>query len=277
MINRITKKLIPGTFVLLTSVCVLAESNDKLNVIGFNTKLNKNIIYYNSFNKPGSIKNPDLATFKIKYQNVPKKLIPDTGIDGSCAITGKKSGSYVMLSKQLSMMNNRTISFWFMFPKKIPKNTPSTSGAYFINNSGKSLETGKWNSIQVFIKGGPWMQLKDTNLLGQVWGFKGTNISTSIDKFFRKDYSEKVWHHIAVSSNGKDISVYLNGKKRRTMSSMRPFNEKDNLNKLCISGWGWPVRMLIDELIITDITLTEAQVSEYYSSVKALLERKELE
>ena len=258
MITKIKQQIVlAGLSGILAATGAYATETPKLP-----EELKEHIIYYNSFSGAGKT---DVSTVKISRTVMKGEYDTGKGISGGSYIA-QGTNAISFISKDLSLHNNRTASFWFRFDEAIPENA---SGQFF-HNAGKAR---KWNFINIFFRGGPWNKLQDSALVTQMWDFTDIKgISRIIDRKFRENYPAGKWRLFTITSNGKDISVYINGKAVSIMNASRILNEKDNLNVIDILN-GWPVPVRIDDLLFFDVALSEEQIKNYYEATQALLAR----
>jgi hypothetical protein len=244
------------------AVVAMATSAVGMDIAGVSDDLKEHVIYYNSFSEKGKT---DVSKVKITKAVINGEYDPGNGISGGSYIAGGDK-RISMVSKDLSLNNNRTASFWFRFDEPIPENA---SGQIF-HNSGK---TAKWNFINIFFRGGPWSGLKDSALVAQLWDFSNIPNTMRIpDRKFRENYPAGKWYHFAITSNSKDITVYINGKPITMLNAPRILDEKDNLANIDVIN-RWPVPVHIDDLLFFDVVLSEEQIKNYYEATQALLMR----
>lgn len=255
----------PMGLMLLLALCASLRASE-VNLAGLPDHLAENVIYYDSFTVSGK---PDVV--KVKLGKALSGAVHDkgNGISGGTCVAGGKN-HIALTSRELSMDHNRTVSFWFRFDAELKEN----AGGELFRNSGKSTKNDKFNYIAVFVKGGPWRGLKDSALTSQLWNFDGVKgIMKTPTRAFRQEYPAGKWHHFVMTSNGKDISSYMNGKKIDIINSPRVLDKEDNLNTINILA-GWPVPVRIDDLLFLDTVLSENQVKNYYEANLALLTRQ---
>jgi hypothetical protein len=247
------------------AVIAMATSAVGMDIAGVSDNLKEHVIYYNSFSEAGKT---DVSKVEISKAVLKGEYDKGNGISGGSYVAGEKS-NIALTSRDLSLDHNRTVSFWFKLDEELKEN----AGGEFFSNSGKSTKNDKHNYISVFVKGGPWRALKDSALVMQMWNFDKINgIMKTPTRAFRQEYPAGKWHQFVITSNGKDITVYLNGKAVSIMNATRVLDEQDNLNAInLISRWPVPVR--IDDLLFFDVVLSEAQVKGYYEATQALLMR----
>lgn len=222
-------------------------------------ELDGHVIYYNSF-RSGK---PEIRKFKSSPGADPVKFASLSG--NSFADMSAKNGNLELKTPELSFKNNLTVMYWFMFGNELKEN----AGGSFISNNGKGF-------ISVFVRGGAdgWSGLKDSAGVAQAWGLQGINgICNLFDRKFRINYPAKTWHHFAITSNGRKIQIFLDGKTVNMINLPRTLEETDNLNSLSIGG-GWPVPFLVDELVILDISIGDSVAENCFLGGTALRERK---
>lgn len=230
--------------------------------LGLPEELREHIIYYNSFSDAAKA---DISKVEISRAVMKGEYDKGSGISGGSYVA-QGNNAISLNSKDLSLHNSRTVFFWFKFDELLPKN----SSGQFFQNAGKAH---KRNFINIFFRGGPWNKLEDSAFVTQVWDFADINgISRIVDRKFREHYTPGEWRHFAITSNGKDISVYINGKDVSLMNINRALSENDNLNVIDILN-GWPVPVRVDDLLFFDVMLSDAQIKNYYEATKALLTR----
>ena len=247
------------------AVIAMATSAVGMDIAGVSDNLKEHVIYYNSFSEAGKT---DVSKVEIAKAVLNGEYDKGNGISGGSYIAqGNKRIS--LTSRDLSLDHNRTASFWFKFDAELEKNA---EGELFYN-SGLSPKHNKWNYISVFFKGGPWRALKDSALNTQLWRFENINgIMKTPTRAFRQEYPAGKWHHFVITSNGKDVTTYLNGKIISIMNASRVLDNEDNLNQINIAD-KWPVPVRVNDLMFFDTVLSENQIKSYYEATSALLMR----
>ncbi|MBN2642461.1 MAG: hypothetical protein JXR78_12470 [Victivallales bacterium] len=266
MIETVKKTSKKATRAATTAAVVaMATSAVGMDIAGVSDNLKEHVIYYNSFSEPGKT---DVSNVKITKAVLNGEYDKGNGISGGSYIAqGNKRIS--LTSRDLSLDHNRTASFWFKFDEELKENA---EGELFYN-SGLSPKHKKWNYISVFFKGGPWRALKDSALVTQMWRFENINgIMKTPTRAFRQEYPTGKWHHFVITSNGKDVTTYLNGKAVSIMNASRVLDNDDNLNQINMID-KWPVPIRVDDLLFFDTVLSENQIKSYYDATSALLMR----
>jgi hypothetical protein len=254
--KKITRKAAAGI-----AAAVMSTTAVGMNIPGVDEDLKKNIIYYNSFNTP---KKHDVSKIKFKSFRYPKKYVKDAGLSGGAVELPKSSKVGIAAkSPELGFQNNRTVTFWFKLLEKPSKN--GSMSMFYLRGRG---------FVAAFTRSGPWCGLKQSALVTQMIKLKGIkNSNRIVDRKFAEHYPENKWHFFAITSNGKTVSTYLNGKLVSSMHAQRPFNKQDNLSNMNIFEFK-SVSVLLDDLTIFDLPLTKEQLKNIYDANDAMLMRK---
>jgi len=240
----------------------------EIHIPGLPQTFTENIRYYHSFSgidKDGSI-TPDRCKAEISKLSMPAALC-DEGIDGS-ALLIKPDGKISFCSDDLSLRHNQTVSFWFNLKEAVAQN----DGGMLLSNSGYSQLTKKNCFISFFTRGGDWCGLTDTALVAQMYNFSGAVAHNNItDKNFRENYPPDRWNNLVVTSNGKTVKGYMNGRLIAALHAVDPIAADDNLINFQLCG-DWNIPVLLDELLFLDVTLSDDQVRSLYNAGCLLLE-----
>lgn len=235
-----------------------------VDLAGLDAQARASILYYDSF---GDSNGPDVVSIDLRKFTRAARYKKKDGISGAYGVLLSGTGLYLE-GTAISLRHNRTLSYWFKFAEALPEN----GGGSFFANVEQGAKKPKF--LSVFARGGPWCALDDTALVAQCQNFKDMHdVSTIVDRAFRRHYAAGIWHHFALTSNGKDILIYLDGRLVASMTMTRPLREDDNLNGLRIGEYG-SVPFQIDELMILDLALPASQVQAYVAANQSLMARQ---
>lgn len=221
------------------------------------------VIYFNSFTDGPDT--PEMNDAGAKpLGKVQGKVVQD-GFSGKGLRLGARE-TYTADSPRFRPDKPITVSMWWRLEDAMPHN----SGASFfrLTNRGRGY-------ISVFSRGGPWCALKDTALVLQVYNFKGLrDVNAILNRRFRQtvQLDDATWHHLVLTASmGSRIKLFLDGKRVALVNLKgRTLDQSDALNTLHLGSYGRG--MVIDDLMVLDVSLSDKQVSDFYNSMTGLRE-----
>jgi hypothetical protein len=243
---------------LLAALCVSAAP--KLPYLALPPWIEDRLVYYRTFDAADG--KPEVDT--LHAQEIRAPGLAGDGFVGRCGVTGGPSHAILRLkSPGFSPDDPLSVSFWWSLPGGCPPN----SGYGLLSLSGRGY-------ISLFGRGGPWCGLTDVAAVLQIWSVDGVrNVNDVYDTRIRStlDLSPGIWHHSALTvASGSLVSVYTDGVLvTRVPLEGRPLAPRDELATLELgaeSGDG----TRLDEVLVLQRTLTDAEVSDYVTGVRML-------
>ncbi len=222
--------------------------------------LERRVIYYHSF----AGEEPEINRAEATASSPLSPLA--AGFHGRCARLAAGRG-FTVASPAFSPHRPITVSFWWCIPEPLPEN--AGLNLFALTNSGRGY-------ISSFAKGGPWCGLTDTAFCFQVYNLPGIkNVHTILERGFRQLYSQGPgeWHHTVLTlSLGSRLALQVDGERvSLALLSGRTLQADDNLRQL---GFGRHNQraLLLDEVVIMDVALTDEQARAYFRMIRSLEE-----
>jgi hypothetical protein len=228
--------------------------------------LQSHVLYANSFNSADFMQ--ECASGKLSPRNAGNRKIPfvkDGGIlGGGISLI---DNHLVLEDPAFSMKNPRTYFIWFKY-------TPKSTGFSLISNRGTNSKN-KSNFIQIITRitknGSGIVRLRP---LTQRYYLPGNTSGTDvIADDFQASWPTDQWHHVAVTSDGKRILFYLDGKRVGELRLNTLLTNEANLKFLSFGTYDKASPVLFDELIVFDSVLPVDCIEEYVDTVRVIAKR----